>query len=53
MHDATFYNITLLVRFHNTNAEPTCKLQLIYLHFKNIEYYRLIITRDIIHEVIL
>ena len=41
------------MRLRNTNAQWTCKLQLIYLCFKNIRYYRLKITHDVIYEVIL
>ena len=52
-HDNMFYNIMLLLHLRITNAQQTCKLQLIYLRFKNIRYYHLRITRDIIHEVIL
>ena len=40
------------MRLHIINAQLTCKQQLIYLHFKNIRYYHLTITRDKIHEVI-
>ena len=47
-----FYNTKLLVRLHSINAQPTCKLQLTCLGFKNIIYYYLMITRDKIHEVI-
>jgi hypothetical protein len=53
MHDNTFYNIKLLMRLRIINAQPTCKLQLIYLRFKIIRYYRLRITYDKFHEVIL
>ena len=53
IHDTTFYNTMLLMCFRSTNVQPTCKLQLIYLHFKNITYYHLKITHDKIHEVIL
>jgi hypothetical protein len=53
MHNNTFYNIKLLMRLHIINAQLTCKQQLIYLHLKIIRYYRLRITRDKFHEVIL
>lgn len=51
-HNDAFYNTKLLVRFHIINVQPTCKVQLISLSLKNIRYYRLMITRDRIHEVI-
>jgi len=41
------------MRLHIINAQLTCKPQLIYLHLKIIRYYRLRITRDKFHEVIL
>ena len=52
IHDNTFYNIKLLMRLRIINAKPTRKQQLIYIHFKNIRYYRLKITLDKIHEAI-
>ena len=51
-HNNTFYNTKLLVRLRIINVQPTCKLELICLRFKNIRYYRLTITRGKIHEVI-
>ena len=47
-----FYNTKLLVRLHIINVQPTCKLQLTCLGFKNLRDYRLTITHDKIHEVI-
>ena len=51
-HNDTFYNIQVIGVFTYVNVQPTCKLQLTCLGFKNIRYYRLTITRDKIHEVI-
>ena len=53
MHNNAFYNIKLLMRLRIINAQPNRKQQPICLRFKNIRYYRLKITRDKIHEVIL
>ena len=36
MHNDTFYNIKLLMRFHAINAHPTHSQQLIYLDLKII-----------------
>ena len=52
MHNDTFYNIKLLMRFRTINAQPTRNQQLIYLGLKTIWYYRLTITRDKFHEAI-
>ena len=41
------------MRLRIINAQPTRKQQLIYLHLKIIQYYRLNITCDEFHEVIL
>ena len=51
-HNDMFYNNQVTGCVYICQCATDAQLQLIHLRLKNIRYYRLMITRDKIHEVI-